>query len=234
MKKKYEVNFDVELINTPEVQELIKNRTFSSTICDLLSEWISTGSIKDNAILSGLKEQLRVQNQLIEHLTAVCEKSYRAADFAANAAYENYSAEACNRIIDATKKDYINLISGTDDDETFLRAKPRVDHYTIDDTVNDIYPRDVPEDVLRRRREMSSRIAAQTNFESEKNVNQNREEDTKKNFKEFFQNSKDSPKESKNFGNEKILSEQSKNSASTPIRVNLEDVLNLPDTSSNE
>lgn len=123
MKKQYEVSLDVELMNSPEVQELIKSRTFSSTMNEMLAEWVSTGSIRENSVIAGLKEQLRRQNQLIEHLTAVCERIYKASVYSATMDYENNSAEACNRVLDTTKSDYMNRISDNDVDESYLHPK---------------------------------------------------------------------------------------------------------------
>lgn len=151
MKKQYEVSLDVDLINSPEVQELIKNRTFSSTMNEMLAEWVSTGSFKENSVIAGLKEQLRRQNQLIEHLTAVCERIYKASVYSATMEYDNNSAEACNRVLDTTKNDYMNLISDNDVDESFLHPKSLSSGFgRAERFVQDIVEDDVPTGMNRR------------------------------------------------------------------------------------
>lgn len=115
-----------ENAESPMLKALITQNRFSSVVNELLANYLSTGQIGENSIIVSLEEEIRQLNSVIEVLTLLLEKTYRASVYSAGMAYEVSDPEICNRVADRAQGAYMNIVEGdyTESDEFFMLPKP--------------------------------------------------------------------------------------------------------------
>ena len=125
VERRKNIYLSKENAESPILQGIMQQSRFSPLINELLSNYLSTGLVGENSVVASLEEEIRHLNSVIETLTALLEKTYRASVYSAGVAYENSDPEICNRVADKTQSAYMDIIEGNlyDTDEFFMRPK---------------------------------------------------------------------------------------------------------------